>query len=117
MHKVGNEDSGYSVDFDASTRTVQVVAWGFWSSEIAAGFSKAVVNAWRGARNATRLAIDASGLKPQNEAGQAAFRTLLELVSKLAIARTSVTTRSPLTKMQLLRLVNEVGAKDLVELP
>jgi hypothetical protein len=117
MHKAGNDDAGFSVDFDASTRTVQVGVWGFWGSELAGGFSKAVVNAWRAARNATRLAIDASALKPQNEAGQAAFRALLELVPKLGIAQTSVTTKSTLTKMQLLRLVNEVGAKDFVEFP
>lgn len=114
MHRAGNEEAGFSIDFDAPARALRVRVWGFWSAELAEKFSKAAPDACR-ARNATRISIDASALRPQNEAGQAAFRALLEVVPKLGTARASVATQSTLMKMQLLRLVSETGAKDFVE--
>ena len=59
--------------------------------------------------------MDMTGLKPMRDEGQQSFGTVMAALPKLGIARASVVIDSPLTKLQLLRLVTQHGRKDCVQ--
>ncbi len=115
MKRVGTEQAGFSVVFDAEARAVRVRAWGFWSADVAAAFAKTIVDVCLGTPKGGVLFLDMTGLKPMRDEGQASFGTLMASLPKLGIARAIVTIDNPLTKLQLLRLAAEHGRKDCVE--
>jgi len=115
MKRVGDDLSGFSTDYDGEVGAVRVRAWGFWSAPIAQAFSQAVSDACRASPKGAPLLMDMTDLKPLREEGQRAFGGLVGCLRELGVSRTTVTTSSHLTKLQLLRLVAEHAAKDSVE--
>jgi hypothetical protein len=114
MH-VGNEEQGFSVDMDAATSTLRVKAWGFWTAETAEALLGSVVSDCPPNRMSS-FVLDAVGLKPQREEGQRAIGSVLAMLSTLGIARAHLITDSSLTKLQLMRITKECGARDQLEL-
>jgi hypothetical protein len=117
MHRCGDDDDGFSVTSDKAASVVLVQAWGFWGAPIAEAFAGSVEQECRGSGIPSRaivLSLAAAQLKPQREVGEAAFRALFALVSKLGITRISVTTNA-LTKLQILRIGKEESVRGLIE--
>jgi hypothetical protein len=113
MKRSGNDQAGFSVDLDAPAKTVRVVAWGFWSPDVATAFGDAVVEAG-GRATVAHLDFDMTRLKPMREEGQAAWRKVMTALPKLgAITQVSVTTGSQLTKLQLLRIAKDAAGRSL----
>jgi hypothetical protein len=113
MKRNGNDQAGFSVDFDVPTRTVRVVAWGFWGPDVATAFGDAVVEAG-GRPTAAHLAFDMTQLKPMRDEGQAAWRKVMAALPKLGtLTKVSVTTASQLTKLQLFRIAKDAAGKSL----
>ncbi|MCC6872966.1 MAG: hypothetical protein IT378_01555 [Sandaracinaceae bacterium] len=113
--RVGDTEAGFSVELDEATRTVTVRGWGFWNADVALAFATAVLGACRRGR-ATGLVFETSELRPQREEGQEAIATMLAGLGLAGVARVSVVTRNPLTRLQILRIVKERNLKDLVQL-
>lgn len=108
-------EEGFEVLFDPEAGAVSVRAWGFWSPELASKFAHTVIDACRANRELTSLRIDARGLRPQREAGEHALGVMMAALPGLGIARATVTTDSPLTRLQLLRIAKEREVKNLFE--
>jgi hypothetical protein len=117
MPSFGTDQDGFGWDFDETTCAMRVKAWGFWSPEVASTFAKVVIEACSANRRATSLVVDAAGLKPQREQGQAAFGALMAALPRLGVVRASVTTDSPLTRLQLMRLAKQYAVKNLIQFP
>lgn len=115
MNRVGDQLCGFSADYDVEVGVVRVRAWGFWSVSVAETFTQAVLDACRASPKGAPLLMDMTELKPLREEGQRAFGSLLGRLRELGVARTTVTTASHLTKLQLLRLVAEHAPGDSVE--
>jgi hypothetical protein len=115
MDRFGNDDAGFSVDFDATAITIAVHGWGFWSAEIASAFDTTVRKVCSRSPKGASLLIDMSHLKPMREEGQRAFARLMGELRALGIVKTIVTTTSQLTKLQLIRLSAEAGAAASVQ--
>jgi hypothetical protein len=115
MQRTGNDQEGFSLEFDVTSGTLLVTAWGFWSAAVAVAFGDAVVDTpMRGVR---RIAFDMTRLKPMREEGQAAWSKVMSELSKIgAVAKISVTTASQLTKLQLLRIAREAAGKNMDKL-
>jgi hypothetical protein len=107
MERFGNDEEGFEVNLDEVTGTLRVRAWGFWGQEVASQFVSKVLDACRPPHRVSQVIVDALGLKPQREAGQEAFGTVVASLPALGVSRASVTTDSPLTKLQLLRITKE----------
>lgn len=114
MQYRGDDQAGFSVALDEPTRTVRISAWGFWGPDLATAFSESVTETCRAARQAARLVLDATKLKPQRDAGQAAFGAVMSALPRLGITEASVKTSNALTKLQLLRIAKESTANALV---
>jgi len=115
MKRVGDDLSGFSTDYDVEAGAVRVRAWGFWSAAVAETFTQAVSGTCRASPKGAPLLMDMTDLKPLREEGQRAFGGLVGCLRELGVSRTTVTTASHLTKLQLLRLVAEHAPKDSVE--
>lgn len=115
MNRIGDDNAGFSVSIDSATNTVNVRAWGFWTVDVATSFGKTVRDACRNRPSSAALAIDMSELKPMRDEGQQSFSMLMGALSMLGIVRTTIVTASQLTKLQLLRLATQAGAKDLIQ--
>ena len=113
MVRVGDDIAGFTVDFDAATNTVHVKAWGYWNVQVALAFPGIVREACAKRLEPTLL-MDMTELKPMREEGQQAFGALLESLSSLGVVRTTVTTSSHLTRLQLLRVSSDAGKRELV---
>jgi hypothetical protein len=109
LSRVGTDESGYSLE--SGVLSVQVRAWGFWDVPLAASFAGAVVDALRAAGPRVALRIVATDLKPQGEAGEAAFRALIAAATKLGLDGAELVVGNAITKLQLARIVREVGAR------
>jgi hypothetical protein len=114
MKRVGDDLSGFSADYDLEVGAVRVRAWGFWSIPIAEAFARTVSEACRAGPKGAQLLMDMTDLKPLREEGQRSFGALVGSLRELGVSRTTVTTASHLTKLQLLRLVAE-NAPNCVE--
>ena len=117
MTRFGNDEDGFAWSFDEGTCSMEVKAWGFWSRELALTFAKTVIDACASNRGTTCIVVDAVGLKPQREQGQAAFGALMAALPRLGILHASVRTDSPLTRLQLLRLAKEYAVTNLIQFP
>jgi hypothetical protein len=109
MQTVGSDDAGFSVQFDELAKRLRVVGWGFWDVEVAGAFDRVVLEACRGRPPGFELSIDMRELKPMRDEGQAAFSKVVRMSEALGVSQTTVITTSHLTKLQLLRIVREVG--------
>lgn len=104
---MGDETSGFSLQFDPSPPCIRVRAWGFWNVEVASAFGRAVQDACRGRPSGTTLELDMNELKPMRDEGQTSVSTLLAAAPSLGIAATVIKTANQLTKLQLMRLAGE----------
>jgi hypothetical protein len=91
------------------------VGWGFWSVPVALAFASAVVDACKVQPKGLTLAIDMTRLKPMREEGQKSFALLMRSLKDVGVARTSVVTANPLTKLQLVRLTSESAPGATIE--
>jgi hypothetical protein len=113
MQRYGEDQAGFSVAWEATTRLVNVVAWGFWSRETAASFTSAVLDVCKKAPIGTCLTLNMTDLKPMREEGQRAWTGLMSgLPAVSGIDRVSVVTGNALTKLQLLRLTKDSAIGD-----
>jgi hypothetical protein len=112
--RMGDEQAGFSVSFDATTSTVRVRAWGFMSPEVAGAFGVLVRDACRSSPRRSALVMDMNELKPMRDEGQASFCKLMEALPSLHMSSTTVLVTSQLVKLQLLRLANQTAAKGLL---
>ena len=115
MNRIGNDEAGFSVAFDATASTVSVRGWGFWGADVANAFDSTVQKVCLTSPKGASLVIDMSQLKPMREEGQRAFSRLMAALRGLGIVSTIVMTTSQLTKMQLLRLSAEAGTLSSVK--
>jgi hypothetical protein len=117
MQRFGEDQAGFSVAYDSSTRLVNVVAWGFWSRETAASFANIVLEACKKASFGTCLTLNMTDLKPMREEGQRAWSALMNGLPGISrIDRVSVTTGNALTKLQLLRLTKDSAIRETPQL-
>jgi hypothetical protein len=113
MQRVGDDQSGFSFDLHAEARALQVKAWGFWSVDVATAFGRRVRDACREAPKGVAVDFDMLDLKPLREEGELAFTALVTTLRSMGVTHVSIRT-GPLTKLQLLRLAANSGAKDFV---
>jgi hypothetical protein len=102
----GDAESGFSVESTAVT--LRVRAWGFWDVSTAAAFAPSVLAELRTSPR-RHVVVDATQLKPQREEGQSALRDVVAGVSKLGAARAEILLTNAITKMQLARIIRELG--------
>ena len=110
----GDAAGGFSVNSEDGASEVQVKAWGFWSIDVATAFRTAILDACVPA-TIKRLALDLRALKPMRDEGQQGVSAVMAALPRLGIERATVITSSPLTKLQLLRIIRETSAKDRVD--
>jgi hypothetical protein len=115
MKRIGDDEAGFSAQFDPDVGAVRVRGWGFWSSGVADVFARTVSEVCNASPRGAALFLDMTGLKPLREEGQRSFSALVGSLRELGVGRTAVATASHLTKLQLLRLTNERGAQDSVQ--
>jgi len=115
MKRIGNDEAGFTVALDAEAGAIRVRGWGFWSVEVATAFADTVAEACHPRQKGGVLLMDMTGLKPMRDEGQQSFGALMTALPRLGIVRASLLIDSPLTKLQLLRLVTQHGRKDVVQ--
>jgi hypothetical protein len=116
MARVGDDKAGFSMrDDDPSPHRVEVIAWGFWTIEVAAAFASTVIARIRERPRGVQLLLDMSELKPMREQGQDAFATLIRALPSLGVVKTQVVTTSPLTRLQLVRVATQTGVGSTIE--
>jgi hypothetical protein len=115
VKRAGNDKAGFSVEFDPEVGAIRVRGWGFWDTEIADAFAPAVADVCRNNPKGTHLRMEMDGLKPLRDEGQRSFGDLLRYLRGLGVGRTTISTASHLTKLQLLRLVAEHAAGHPIE--
>jgi hypothetical protein len=114
MQTFGSETEGFAVGLSDGARAIHVRVWGFWSAELATRFVSAVVAECSNHR-IPLMTIDATELRPQRDAGQDALGALMSALPALGVTRARVTTASPLTRLQILRISKERAVKDLIQ--
>jgi hypothetical protein len=115
MDRIGDDQAGFSVGYDPVRGIIEVIAWGFWTADVATAFATKVASACRERPGSTSLVLDMKELKPMREEGQRSFATLVRALPSLGVSRASVVTTSQLTKLQLMRLATENGAGAQIE--
>ena len=103
--EAGDAQGGFSTRLDMGT--LYVKAWGFWSKDVAEQFGPAVENIFRATPGLRKLELDMADLKPMRDEGQESFGRIMSALAELPKLEVVVTTSSPLTKLQLLRIVRE----------
>ena len=107
MDRVGDDQAGFSVEYDPVDGVVTVTGWGFWNPDVATGFAGKVASVVRELSGPKILVLDMRELKPMREEGQKSFGSLVRALPTLGVTRASVVTSSQLTKLQLVRLATE----------
>lgn len=115
MIKVGDEVAGFSVAPEVGDQVLRVVGHGFWDVGVARSFAQRVLEAFAAHPRVGRLVFDLRLLKPLRDEGQEGFVQVLLALRSPTPPHVSVVTSSPLTKLQLLRIVKECGCGDWVE--
>jgi len=115
MIKVGDEAAGFCVAPDVGDQVLRVVGHGFWNAEVALMFEPRVQGALQAYPRVTRVVFDFRLLKPLRDEGQQGFSQVLSALKMATPLQVSVLTSSPLTKLQLLRIVKETGCDGWVE--
>lgn len=114
MKRVGSNEAGFSAGFDSPTKTIYVKAWGFWDVDVAVAFGKTVKDTCINSPNGSKLIMDMNDLKPMRDEGQSSFIELMGVLPGIGVVGTTIMAKNQLTKLQLLRLIVEAGAKDKV---
>lgn len=107
MERFGSDEAGFSIDLRGSVVLVRV--WGFWAADLAAEFAPAVLAACRAASRPLRILLDGARLKPQNDAGEQAFRALFTSISQSGLTHAALVVTNTLTKMQLKRITKQLS--------
>lgn len=115
MIKVGDEVAGFSVAPEVGDQVLRVVGHGFWDVDVARSFGQRVLEAFAAHPRISRLVFDFRLLKPLRDEGQEGFTQVLTALHSPTPPHVSVMTSSPLTKLQLLRIVKECGCGGWVE--
>lgn len=115
MIKIGDEVAGFYVTPDVGDQVLRVVGHGFWSAEVALTFGPRVHDALQAYPRVTHVVFDFRQLKPLRDEGQQGFSQVLSALRMTTPLQVSVMTSSPLTKLQLLRIVKETGCGGWVE--
>jgi hypothetical protein len=115
VKRVGDDKAGFAVEFDPEVGAVRVRGWGFWDAKISDAFTPVVADICRAKPKGTALQLDMVALKPLREEGQRSFADLLRYLRGLGVGRTTISTASHLTKLQLVRLVLAHSAGHPVE--
>jgi hypothetical protein len=115
MARVGDDIAGFSIDAEGDS-TLRVVGRGFWNLEVALAFYPHVRAALIARPGLSHIIFDFSALKPLRDQGQEGFLQVLGAIRAMSQPRVSVLTSSPLTKLQLLRIVKESGNSEWVDL-
>jgi hypothetical protein len=106
---------GFSTRVDMTERVVRVVAWGFWSVEVASAFGPTLHEVCRKNPQIKHVSMDMGELKPMREQGQLGFGEFLGALGTLGVERVTVHTTSHLTKLQLLRIARGRASGSSVE--
>lgn len=117
MSTHGDSDQGFTIE--SGGEGVSVMTWGFWSVDFVPQFLPAVLAAlerWAAEQKGrgVTLVIDLKQLRPLRDEGQAAFRTLMTRVLADGVTSLELKGASALTKLQMLRLIRELGAQDRI---
>ena len=108
MPQIGDDTAGFAIDFDGATSIMRVRAWGFWDAETGRAFGRTVTAECRRSSPAiASMELDMKELKPMRDEGQSSFGDLISTLAQLHIPEVKVQTSSQLTKLQLMRIVNE----------
>ncbi len=113
--RVGDEIAGFSVSPEVGDSALRIVGQGFWTLEIAKDFFPRIQDALVAHPNVSRVVFDFRALKPLRDEGQQGFQQVLAALRGLTHTHVCVQTASPLTKLQLLRIVKESGCSAWVE--
>lgn len=108
--RVGERGSGFVVELDPQDGCLRTTGEGFWSEEVASAFFPTVSEALQAHPKVSRFVFDFRALKPLRDGGQLGFEQLLRLLAMRLHPAVSILTASPLTKLQLLRIVKESGS-------
>ncbi len=109
----GDAQGGFSTRLDVST--LYVKAWGFWDNDVAERFGPAVLDLCQATPGLRRLEFDMTELKPMRDEGQEGFGQIMGALADLPKLTVLVTTSSPLTKLQLLRIARERAPSGAVQ--
>lgn len=109
MVKVGDEVAGFSITPEVGDLALRIVGYGFWDVDVARSFGPRVCDALATCPDVTRFVFDFRLLKPLRDEGQQGFSQVLATLRASTPVQVSVMTSSPLTKLQLLRIVKESG--------
>lgn len=112
MSTHGDSDQGFTVE--SESEGLLVTTWGFWSVDFVREFLPAVLGALDSRGKGSALLIDLKQLRPLRDEGQAAFRTLMTRALAEGVARIELRGASALTKLQMLRLIRELGAPEKI---
>ena len=115
MPEVGDEQAGFAVEFHRETNTIRVRAWGFWGVEVAKQFCDVVLAESAMSQRGAVMTMDMRNLKPMRDEGQQSFAKLVAALRTMRVNEVSVQTKSPLTKLQLQRIVTEQHGQDQVQ--
>lgn len=113
--RVGNDEAGFSLSVESDALALKIVGFGFWSRETARSFFPAVRDVLNVHPRVTRMVFDYRELKPLRDEGQSGFRQVLIALRTMTHPSAVILTSSPLTRLQLFRIVKESGCLDLVE--
>ncbi len=114
MERVGDDFAGFSVEFDRADRVMHVRAWGFWSQEVATSFDNVVGKACLRQSPWMELLVDMDELRPMRDEGQKSVGQFFARMKSLGVSGATVRASSPLTRLQVIRIVNERGLKDMI---
>jgi hypothetical protein len=107
VQQLGDASAGFAVALDPSTKGMHIRAWGFWNVEVAMAFGRIAVAECRSSPGISAVVMDMKELKPMREEGQWSFGELISILVQLAIPLVEVETGSQLTRLQLMRIVNQ----------
>ncbi len=107
MQRFGDETEGFTVERAAAG--IRLKTWGFWGADLATKFVPAVVAALRETPSEGNLEIDVSELRPLRDEGQRAFEQLLKQLTTSGSRDVVIRNSSALTKLQMMRLVRDIG--------
>ncbi len=110
MKRIGDDDAGFTVEFDPGVGAVRVRGWGFWNTTVSEAFANVVAEVCGASPHGSSLLLDMSALRPLREEGQKAFGRIMGQLRDFGVERVAVETSSHLVRLQLLRLATEHGA-------
>lgn len=108
----GDSEQGFTIENQDGA--LLVTTWGFWSVEFVPEFLPAVLAGLENQGKGGVLIVDLKQLRPLRDEGQAAFRTLLTRALSGGASDIQLRGASALTKLQMLRLIRELGTPERI---